>query len=230
MMARPRAAVAWEALQQAHRHAGATTPVEQTLIAALAQRYQGPGPLDPSNERQSPALVSDDMLLTMAGTDWYVAEPYAAMVRFGMWDEILAEPAPNPKLVGLTGAHLYATVVALAAKGRVDDAKMQFAELEKVSALDRDAGLNRVKDVLAVAVLNTKARIVLVENKSDEAFGLLREAVAKEDRLAYSELADWFFPTRHLLGAVLIEAGQARDAEAVYRDDLGRHANNGWAL
>lgn len=404
MMAQPRAAVAWEALQQAQRHAGGTTPVEQALIAALAQRYQGPVPLDPSNEgpvlsayaqsmktvaerfpadfdvqtltaeammnihawklwmldgapapetveivallegvlakdprhpganhyyihaveaspdpgkavpaaerlpgmlpaaghlehmpahimqrvgryedaaeanrkgvaadlayfamtkpldyyvmytahnyqflafsaamegrqaetieaaRQSRALVSDDMLLTMAGTDWYVAELYAAMVRFGMWDEILAEPAPNPKLVGLTGAYLYATVAALAAKGRVDDAKTQFAELEKVSALDGDAGLNRVKDVLAVAVLNAKARIALVENKSDEAFGLLREAVAKEDRLAYSEPADWFFPTRHLLGAVLIEAGQARDAEAVYRDDLGRHANNGWAL
>jgi len=180
--------------------------------------------------RQSRTLVSDDMLLTMPGTDWYVAELYAAMVRFGMWDEILAEPAPNPKLVGLTGTYLYATAAALAAKGRVEDAKAQLAELEKVSALDGDAGLNRVKDVLAVAVLNAEARIALVETKGDEAVGLLREAVAKEDRLAYSEPADWFFPTRHLLGAVLIEAGRARDAEAVYRDDLGRHPNNGWAL
>jgi hypothetical protein len=31
------------------------------------------------------------MLLTMPGTDWYTAELYAAMVRFGLWDEILAE-------------------------------------------------------------------------------------------------------------------------------------------
>jgi tetratricopeptide (TPR) repeat protein len=180
--------------------------------------------------RQSRALVSDDMLLTMPGADWYVAELYAALVRFGMWDEILAEPVPNPKLVGLTGAYFYATAAALAAKGRVDDAKAQVAELEKVSALDGDAGLNRVKDVLAVAVLNAKSRIALAENKGDEAVGLLREAVAKEDGLAYSEPADWFFPTRHLLGAVLIEAGQAKDAEVVYRDDLGRHPNNGWAL
>jgi tetratricopeptide (TPR) repeat protein len=180
--------------------------------------------------RQSRALVSDDMLLTMPGADWYVAELYAAMVRFGMWHEILAEPVPNPKLVGLTGAYLYATAAALAAKGRADDAKAQIAELEKVSALDGDAGLNRVQDVLAVAVLNPKSRIALAENKGDEAVDLLREAVAKENRLAYSEPADWFFPTRHLLGAVLIEAGQAKDAEVVYRDDLGRHPNNGWAL
>jgi hypothetical protein len=56
MMAEPRAAVAWEALLQAQRHAGGTTPVEQALIAALAQRNQGSGPLDPSNE--GPVLVA----------------------------------------------------------------------------------------------------------------------------------------------------------------------------
>jgi predicted Zn-dependent protease len=58
----------------------------------------------------------------------------------------------------------------------------------------------------------------------------LREAVTKEDQLAYDEPADWFFPDRHMLGAVLIKAGRAVDAELVYRDDLSRHPNNGWAL
>jgi TolA-binding protein len=32
------------------------------------------------------------------------------------------------------------------------------------------------------------------------------------------------------LGAVLIQAGRARDAETVYRDDLSHHPDNGWAL
>jgi hypothetical protein len=54
----------------------------------------------------------------------------------------------------------------------------------------------------------------------------LREAVKKKDRLAYDEPADWFFPTRHLLGAVLIKVGKGTDAEAVYRGDLSRHPNN----
>src|SRR5262249_19048591 len=78
--------------------------------------------------RQSRALIPDDLLLTMPGTDWYVAELYAAMVRFGLWDGILAEPMPNPKLVGLTGAYFYAKTTALAAKGRIDEAKASFAE------------------------------------------------------------------------------------------------------
>jgi hypothetical protein len=35
---------------------------------------------------------------------------------------------------------------------------------------------------------------------------------------------------RHHLGAVLLEAGRAADAERVYREDLARFPENGWAL
>jgi tetratricopeptide (TPR) repeat protein len=176
--------------------------------------------------RESRALVSDDMLLTMPGKAWHVAELYAAMVRFGMWDAILAEPAPNPKLIGLSGAYLYAKAVALAAKGRIDEAKTALKGLEEPEV---DAG-NRIRNALEVAVLNAKARIAVAEGKNDEAIGMLRDAVAKEDKLAYSEPADWFFPNRHILGAVLLKSGRNADAEAEYRDDLTRHPNNGWAL
>jgi hypothetical protein len=35
---------------------------------------------------------------------------------------------------------------------------------------------------------------------------------------------------RQLLGAQLLSAGQPREAEAVYRDDLRRNPHNGWSL
>lgn len=161
--------------------------------------------------QKSRAIISDDLLLAMPGIDWYVAELYTGMVRFGMWDEILAEPAPNPKLTGLTGGYLYAQATALAAKGRLDDARTQLAELEKLAAAapNDSAGLSSARDVFAVAILNAKARIASAENRDDEAIVILRDAVAKEDRLAYDEPADWFFPTRHVLGAALIKAGRS---------------------
>jgi hypothetical protein len=56
--------------------------------------------------RQSRASMPDAMLKEMPGTDWYVAELYAAYVRFGKWDALLAERAPDPTLPGLTGAYL----------------------------------------------------------------------------------------------------------------------------
>jgi hypothetical protein len=136
------------------------------------------------------------MLLTMPGTDWYTDELYAALVRFGMWDQILAEPQPNPKLAGLTSGYLYAKATALAATGRVDEATAQLTELENLAAsvaAEGDAGLDRLKHVLAVAIPHVRSRIALAEGNADKAINLLREAVAKEDQLAYSEPAHWFF-------------------------------------
>ena len=63
MMAEPRAAVAWDTLQQAEKYAGQAAPVEQALIGALAKRYPNTQPLDPSNE--GPRKGSD------AGVDPY---------------------------------------------------------------------------------------------------------------------------------------------------------------
>lgn len=55
-------------------------------------------------------------------------------------------------------------------------------------------------------------------------------AVALEDGAKYMEPPDWFTPVRSSLGATLLRAGRARDAERVYREDLGRHPENGWSL
>jgi predicted Zn-dependent protease len=177
--------------------------------------------------------VTDAMLLAMPGTDWYIAESYTARVRFGLWDELLAMPAPDPKLLGLTGGFLYGRAVALAAKGRLDEARSALLELQKFAANtpgDVPAGMNSVRDVLGVAIPIVQARIAARERRTEEALAALRQAVAAEDRLAYNEPKDWFFPVRHLLGAQLIQAGKMSEAELVYREDLERNPANGWAL
>src|SRR6266566_3029628 len=173
--------------------------------------------------------MPDELLLAMPGADWYVTEQYAALDRFGLWDQILAAPVPNSKLTGLTAGYLYAKASALAEKGRPEDAKAVLAQLEKLAVAtpaDAPAGLNTAKDVLVVATLIAKARIARAEHKTGEAIAAFEQAVAKEDRLAYDEPADWFIPVRHLLGAELLTAGRAKEAEAVYRDDLRRHPGN----
>ncbi|HKS50913.1 MAG TPA: hypothetical protein VJS67_03495 [Pseudonocardiaceae bacterium] len=48
--------------------------------------------------RRARETVSDDMLLSMPGWDWCLANRYATLARFGMWDDMVAEPAPNSKL------------------------------------------------------------------------------------------------------------------------------------
>jgi tetratricopeptide (TPR) repeat protein len=183
--------------------------------------------------RRSRASVSDELLKSMPGTDWYVAEMYAAPVRFGHWDELLAQAPPGPDLPGLAGGYLYATSVALAATNRPAEARARLAELDALIAglaADVPAGQNTLTDVLAVARHVAAARIGTAEGRVEDALRDLREAVRLEDGLAYDEPADWFFPVRHLLGAELLRAGRATEAEAVYREDLERHAGDGWAL
>jgi tetratricopeptide (TPR) repeat protein len=92
------------------------------------------------------------------------------------------------------------------------------------------AGLNTVRDVLAVAIPVVRARIASAEHQPDQALAALRQAIVAEDRLAYNEPSDWFFPVRQLLGAALLQAGNGAEAEQVYRQDLQRNPDNGWAL
>jgi len=183
--------------------------------------------------RRSRASVSDAQLQEMPGTDWYVAELYTAPVRFGRWDMLLAEAAPAPGSASLTGGYLYATSVALAAKNRLAEARQRLAQLDTlIAALPADvpAGQNTLRDVLAVARRVAAARISTAEDRGEDALRDLRQAVLLEDGLAYDEPAGWFFPVRHVLGAELLRAGKAIDAERTYRDDLARHPRNGWAL
>src|SRR5205085_3750108 len=135
---------------------------------------------------------------------------------------ILAEPAPNSDLRGLSAGYHYARAIALASKGGVSEADSELAALEKMAETagpDDAAGLNTAKDMFAVAVLVAKARIADARGANDEAIALLKKAATAEDRLAYDEPADWFVPVRHVLGAALLKEARAVHAEAVYRED-----------
>jgi tetratricopeptide (TPR) repeat protein len=183
--------------------------------------------------RQAKAAVPEPMLLSMPGLDWSIGSLYDGMVRFGLWDAVLAEPRPNPKLAGLTAAWLQARATALAATGKAGEAEAAVAELDRLVAAtpaDSTQGTNRAKPLYEIGSLRAKARIAAARGDQATAVALLAEAVAKEDKLAYDEPEDIFFPTRHLLGAALLAAGRPADAEAVYREDLKRHPHNGWAL
>ena len=132
---------------------------------------------------KSRAAISDDLLAAMPGIDWYVGR---ALYRHDTVRPVGRDPrrarAQYTTSLGLTGAFLYAKAVALAAKSRIDDAKMQLAELEKLAAAlgpDDGAGLNRLQDVLAVAILTARARVALAEGAENDAIGVLRQAVDK---------------------------------------------------
>jgi tetratricopeptide (TPR) repeat protein len=179
------------------------------------------------------ATLPVPMLIGMGDSGWVVAARYAALVRFGLWDELIALGPPDARLPGATAAFLYGRGVALAARGQLPEARAALADLKALRSQlppGVQGGFNALSDLIGVAEAVVGARIASTEGRQADAVKLLEEAVAAEDRLAYNEPADWFFPVRHLLGAQLLSGKQAVRAEQVYRVDLKRNPHNGWAL
>jgi tetratricopeptide (TPR) repeat protein len=183
--------------------------------------------------RKAQALAAVQELRATGRPGWDLTPQYAVLVRFGLWDEMIALPAPEPRTPGLTAGYLYARGVALAARGRIDNARGVLLALQHLAATasaDTLAGTNSLADVLKVAVPVVAARIASSQRHPEQAISLLRQAVAAQDQLVLTEPPDWFFPARHLLGAELLQAGDATQAVDVYREDLKRNPANGWAL
>lgn len=158
---------------------------------------------------------------------------WEAMKRFGLWPELLKEPAPDAGLPVSTAAWHAMRSTAFAALGRVDEALAEQSAFEgalaKVPA-DFSWGSNPAIAVLQVEKETLAGEIAFRQQKPDEAVAHLQQAVKLEDALKYDEPPDSIIPARHSLGAVLLAAGRPKEAEAVYREDLKAYPANLWSL
>jgi tetratricopeptide (TPR) repeat protein len=163
-----------------------------------------------------------------------VAMPLEVMVRFGLWDEILAEPEQYTETMWFTRAfHYAARAIAYAAKGDTANArKAQSVFLERAKLVPKEDFLsnNSCEALLGVAIPMVEGEILIAEGKIDSGIEQLRAAIQKEDALRYDEPPGWLIPARHSLGAVLMKQQRFAEAEQVYRDDLARLPENGWSL
>jgi tetratricopeptide (TPR) repeat protein len=91
------------------------------------------------------------------------------------------------------------------------------------------ARYNKQLTALAAAVLS--AEIDAKAGRFDDALRSLEGARSIEaDSLGYSEPEAWLLPLRQIMGAVLLQAARAAEAETAYRGELEAHPENGWSL
>src|SRR6516162_2396148 len=164
----------------------------------------------------------------------FVAMPLEVMVRFGLWDQILAEPEKYTDKMWFTRAfHHAVSAIAYAAKGDAANArKAQRVFLERAKLVPKEdfVSNNSCEALLAVAIPMVEGEILIAEGQIDSGIEQLRAAIQKEDALKYDEPPGWLIPVRHSLGAVLMKQQRFAEAEQVYRDDLARWPENGWSL
>jgi tetratricopeptide (TPR) repeat protein len=155
-------------------------------------------------------------------------------VRFGRWDDILAEPRPAADVPHALGLWHYARGRALAARGDLRGAGEELAGLRAAAASPALAEayleFNPATAVLAIAVEVLAGHVAGAAGDHGNAAAHLRTAVELEDGLLYGEPPEWSIPVRQELGAMLLAAGRAEEAEAAYREDLERFPDNVWSL
>jgi tetratricopeptide (TPR) repeat protein len=163
----------------------------------------------------------------------FLGVPYHVLVRFGRWQEMLAEPEPETWQRSRVATWHYGRGIALAALGQHEAAGRERDAFRLAMAAvpeDWTYGNNPSRAVLAVGAALLDGEVAFRLGDRDAAFAALRTAVARGDALRYDEPWGWMMPPRHALGALLLEAGRVAEAEAVYREDLQHHPENGWAL
>jgi tetratricopeptide (TPR) repeat protein len=191
------------------------------------------------------AAVSGEVVELMA--DWVEAfypMKQHVLIRFGKWDEIKAQPLPDDaELYAVTTALIhYSKSVACAASGDIpgaEAARDDFRAAKSAVPETRMLFNNTCADILDVAEAMLEGELSYRKGDFDEAFDHLRRSVELDDNLPYDEPWGWMQPTRHALGALLLEQQRIEEAELVYRADLGfdetlaracQHPNNVWSL
>lgn len=166
------------------------------------------------------------------------------LIRFGRWQEAseLELPKDQDLYRTLTASTHYARAIGHAALGRVAEAEAEESLFLLAKAKVPESRLmhnNKVVDLLEIASEMLRGEIEYRKGNFDTAYGHLRRSVALDDNLPYDEPWGWMQPTRHALGALLLEQGHVEEAEAVYREDLGLggslpraaiHPDNVWSL
>jgi tetratricopeptide (TPR) repeat protein len=204
----------------------------QFLFAATAM--EGNSTLALQAARKLVAEIPESRYKEYPFVEGFRPTPLFAMVRFGLWAEVLKEPQPPAQYQYTTAIWHYARGLAFVRLGQLEEAMNESAQLQEIANKPEMQSLNLPFDsattLLRIASLTLSAELGGAHGQTDQMIAQLEEAVKIQDGLAYFEPPAWYYPVRQTLGAELLKAGKASEAEAVYREDLRQFRENGWSL
>ena len=182
---------------------------------------------------KSAASVSQESI-DGRGSQKRASAPWLVHKIFGKWDQLLGQDPEYSGRPYLDGIRSYTVGSAYVATGDFASARNELQNIRRVVTLpnvnEHRVGPSPVSDILTMAAYGLDGEIKQATGDIDGAIAAFAAAVEIEDSNPYTEPPDWAQPLRHYLGAALLDAGRAAEAEAVYRRDLRWNQNNGWGL
>ena len=171
----------------------------------------------------------------MAMLEGFTIVPAQLDVKFRRWDEVLKWQSPDEKAMPLTTAiYHFGRAMAFADRHDFDQARSEREKMQAITAkipADAMSGmLNKAHHVLDIAQHTLDGKIAAEQKQFDAAAKEYQQAVALEDDLVYMEPPDWLMPSRESLGGVLLQKGDAKGAEKVFRAHLAKEPRNARGL
>lgn len=195
------------------------------------------------NGDRATALAAADGLEAAITTEAAIKKPYLqgrlatalhARARFLTPAEVLALPAPDPRLTRFQVAWHGVRAEALAQSGKIDAAKQELEALRTArdATPKPSAGSRSDGNELAVAAIAdgvARGRIAEAEGNAEAALLAYRAAEAIEANLPYFEPPLWPTPVAVLTGQLLLKQGDKAGAAAAFRRGLAQRPNNSLA-
>ena len=160
---------------------------------------------------------------------------YEALVllRFGWFDEILdLDEVPEQPIQ--RGLFEFAKGYAHLRSGEADIARVYLDRVRDAAATTPDSvlirGRHTAQQLLGITGAILEGEILREEGRLGDAIVAFEEAVKVHHELSYDEPEPLNFSAGDWLGAALLEADRAEEAERVYRASLEKHPHNGWSI
>lgn len=164
----------------------------------------------------------------------FLAQPMLVLARFGMWDEMLNEPEPDTDSQFMRGIWHYGRALAFRFTDRPEEARHELTALsalrDTMARTERYVSFTPGETLLTIAEEVVRGELAYSQGNLLEGLARLERAVRIEDGLGYNAPPEWYFPVRHYLGAMLLEAGRSAEAEVVYAADIRQNPENGYSL
>ncbi len=184
--------------------------------------------------RRLAGIVDADTAAQLGWVQAIHAAPYFATLQYASSADVLAMPAPDPRLPYVTAMRHYARAVAHAQRRDAAGFEREIAALDHIARSPQlqsliDQGVP-ARDLIDLATWVAHGRYAAAGGHYDRAAAFYRKAVTIEDRIPYMEPPYWYYPVRQSLGGALYRAGHYAEARTAFTTALARAPNNGWAL
>ena len=170
----------------------------------------------------------------MPDLEGFLPTPMVVLFAFERWNDLLKFPAPDASLAVTNAVRHSFRGIAFAATGKTAEAEQEQKQFrDAVAKIPPDKMYDQLNKVDAVFKIHDSVLAgAIARNRGDNngAIESLKQAVAAEDALHYSEPPAWYPPVRPMLGKFLLAQNQAVEAEKVFREDLTKNPRDGRAL